>query len=593
MTQAADVEATAKPSPATGSSRDQFDFFELPRPIQDRLLASVSGSGAPRVILFQPASVVSGLSSIAVFVASASVVLALAVAGYGSLKSPFALQAVMLTPIYGAFGGLAAIALAAYAWARSAQGRYPYRFGSYLFPSGVLVIKDDQLRWHRLDALEAFQPVGTNRVRLRFPGTAFVFPLPQGLTGVQVERTLEDFRERLRVAYEQKDRRALAALDPLRDSGFSNPLSSHNSIPRPRDQRPWRYALALILGATIAVMIFFARNKLGERTIYQRALSANTIHSYQDYLARGGLRPEVSEILLPRAQLEKIKTDTALVEEFSLAYPDSKIRGEIDLALRAALLRELEKVREAGTLEALAAFAKQHPQQALIEQEVALARRAVFDSAYAEFKKNSDASDLVRRLFRQMVTASETAGPEVEVRFLRKEPVSARSADSAIRRSAYYGGAASLPSQYFTAEAAKPREDAAAAKLAAALQESFPSEVLKFMPGESASGDEELPKTTRPTLFMTYKTEMSGGYTTNRPRNVYVGIGFMIEAELIVPKVEDTYQIKYSKWLPPDINEISRDGLKPGQVYDANIRSALELFHEKLLADLLPPKPGG
>ncbi len=589
MTQAADLEATSTSEPvATEASKDEFNFFELPRPIQDRLLASVSGSGAPRAILFQPASAAKGLGAIAIFVVAASVVLGLAVVGYGTLKSSFALQSMLLTPIYGLFGGVSAVALASYAWTRSAQARYPYLFGSYLFPAGVLVIQREKLRWYRLGGLLGVSAAGSGKVKLRFAEATFTFPMPASADVAQLEKALGDFREKMKQAYAQKDRRALAALDPLRDSGFSNPLSSHKALTAPRDQRPWRYFLALALGATIGVLLFLARNKLGERAIYEQAVKKNTAAAFEDYLARGGTRAGVADILLPRAQLERIKGDLAAVEKFSREHADSKIRPEIDVALREVLLAELEKVREAGTLTALRDFEKAHPQHGVIKSEIGVARKAVFESAYKSYVEAHSPSKEVARLFRAMVTFSEQHGPEVLVRFRRSLSDGAKVTDNALRRSAYFAGNSSLPSQYFEAEHAAPREEATANALIEQLQKAFPAEILRFVHGEHAAYEDDLPKVDKPTLFISYRTTLSGGYTTNRPRNVYVGIGLTLNADFIVPDSDAAYDVKYSKWLPPDINAISRESLTPEQVYDQNARKGLELFREHIAEDLLP-----
>ncbi len=594
MTQAADVEATSTSEPVASEAKgDEFDFFQLPRPIQDRLLASVTGSGAPRAMLFHPTSAARGLGAIGIFVVSASLVLGLAVAGFGALKSSFALQGMMLTPVYGLFGGVAAVALAAYAWMRSAQARYPYRFGNYLFPAGVLVVHREKLRWHRVGSLLEVSAVGSGKVKLRFSDAVFTFPLPSGVDVEHLEQALGDYREKLKTAYAQKDRRALAALDPLRDSGFSNPLSSHKAMRAPRDQRPWRYALALLLGATIGILLFFARNKLGERALYERAVELNTAGAYEDYLARGGSRQGVAEIFLPRARLGEIKGDLVAVEEFSRRNADSKIRAEIDLALREVLLEALDSVKKEGTLAALSAFEKTHPEHEVIKTELAVARHAVFDAAYKSYLERFGPEDEVAALFRAMVTFSEKHGPEVEVRFRRKLSDGAKVTDNALRRSAYFAGNSSLPSQYFEAEHAEPREKDAAAALVDQLQKAFPSEVLKFVAGENAEYTDELPAVQKPTLFISYRTTLSGGYTTNRPRNVYVGIGLTIYGDFVVPESDAAYDLKYSKWLPPDINAISRENLKPVQVYDANARKGLELFQELLLKDLLPVERDG
>jgi hypothetical protein len=522
-----------------------------------------------------------------VFVVCASVVLGFAVLGYGDLKSPFSIQSNGLAPVYAFGGGGAAIALAAYFWTRGAHSRYPYPLGTYLFPAGVLIAKSEDLRWCHMNTLSELQPQAGGKVRLKFGSETFSFKLPSNIKTTQLEASLEECRIKLKEALERKDRRALAALDPLRDSGFSNPLSSAAAIARARDQRFWRYSLALAIGVLIGVLLLQARNKLGERSLYQKAVAGNTVASYGDYLARGGNRSDVTEVLLPRAELEQIRESTPQLEAYAAAHPDSKIKSEVEVALRLALLRDLAEASKGGTLDTVSQFRQAHPMHALVEPELAQARHAVYEAALAAVNK-SKASDKVQTLFRTLIGLSEKQGPDVEVRYRANIPSSAERSDSAIRRSAYYAGKSSLPSQYFAREYAEPREKAAAAALVAALQKPFSQEVLKFSEGERLEGQGEFPKLERPTLFVSYTTEMSGGYTTNRPRNVFVGMGLTIYGDFVMPDGQSLYHTKFSLWLPPDINEISRDNLKPADVYDRNAKLGFDRFTSKLTGELLP-----
>lgn len=589
MSQVAEAEVDAAPPGAGEQIPTHFDFFRLPRPIQDRFLASINGSGAPRPILFAPASPASGYGWLALFVLCASVVLGFAVLGFADLKSALSLQSQALAPVYALGGGGAALALAAYFWARGAHTRYPYRLGQYLFPVGVLIAKSETLRWLPMSELSSVQGAGQGRVRIKFGGDSFTFPLPRSINEEQLEATLRECQSKLAEALARKDRRALAALDPLRDSGFSNPLSSAAAIGKARDQRVWRYGLAIIIGVTIGVLLLQARNKLGERSLYQKALAANTVESFNDYLERGGARIEVTQVLLPRAELQQMRggaTDT--LERYLAANAESKIRPEIEVLTREALLRDLEQVRAARTLEAIAQFRTAHPQHALVEAELVQARHDVFALALADYNKRSNASDKVQELFRTLIAFSEKQGPSVELRYRGNIPASAERSDNAIKRSAYFTGKSSLPSQYFAREYAEPREKAAAASLLPELQKNFSTEVLSFSSGAPLEGGGELPKVERPTLFVSYTTEMSGGYTTNRPRNVYVGLGLTIYGEFVMPDGQSLYRMKFSLWLPPDINEISRDNLRPVDVYEKNAKLGFDKFNAKLLGELLP-----
>jgi hypothetical protein len=277
------------------------------------------------------------------------------------------------------------------------------------------------------------------------------------------------------------------------------------------------------------------------------------------------------------------------LSRYAEAHPDSKIRTEITLALREALLRDLVRVQQEGTLGALEQFKATTPAHKVIEPELAAARAQVFAAALAQYKAKARPDERIQQVFEALLRHSERQGPSVQVRFRREVPKSAERSDSAIRRSAYYAGKASLPSQYFSKEYAEPREKVAGQALVEALQKHFSPEILRFELGPGLEGEGELPKVDVPTLFITHTTEMSGGYTTNRPRGVYVGLGLMILADFVIPESEASYRTRYSVWLPPDINEISRESLTPQQVYERNATEGFARFNAKLLAELLPP----
>ncbi len=188
---------------------------------------------------------------------------------------------------------------------------------------------------------------------------------------------------------------------------------------------------------------------------------------------------------------------------------------------------------------------------------------------------------------------AEQHGPTVEVRFRRESPASVERADSAIRRSAYFTGSKAIPSQYFTGALANERESRAAVALVDALQAAFSLNVLRFVVKPSEEGVGDPPSTDKPTIFVNHKTEMSGGYTTNRPRGVYVGLGMMFQVYGVIPPSETAFRFKDSSWLPPDINEISKKGLRHEQVYEANAREGFGRFVERLVERLLGDKGVG
>jgi hypothetical protein len=119
------------------------------------------------------------------------------------------------------------------------------------------------------------------------------------------------------------------------------------------------------------------------------------------------------------------------------------------------------------------------------------------------------------------------------------------------------------------------------------MQSTFSPSILRFVTNRGEEGAGAEPTVLRPTLLISYKTEMSGGYTTNRPRGVYVGLGMMFQFAGLVPGVKEPFRFKDSAWLPPDINEISKNLLRPDQVYEANAAEGFERFLNGLLGRLL------
>src|SRR5690606_19284692 len=153
-------------------------------------------------------------------------------------------------------------------------------------------------------------------------------------TAAQLETELADYKARYSEAALQGNRRELAVLDPLRDSGFSNPLSSNQPLKRDTKTLVVRLVLLGVAGATLGALLFLARNKLAERSLYAAVRKADTAAAYEAYLSRGGRRPEVSAVLLPIAQLRDARGSLEQVDAYSAAPPTRPTRGRIHLALR-------------------------------------------------------------------------------------------------------------------------------------------------------------------------------------------------------------------------------------------------------------------
>lgn len=568
-----------------------LDFYALSRPVQDRFLASASGSGVPDVVLFQAATQTRALGWLVLAVSAPVIAITLLALGFGDLKHDFALQPVPMVVAQAALFGALAVSLVGYSLARSRSTRFPFRLGTYLFPAGVVVADGPIFETHTLSSLVGLS-IDRGVVTLRFPSRTFRFRLPKETDEGEFEKWVQTSQQAYSEAMASHNRRELAVLDPLRDSGFSNPLSSSEPHQRPKDRRVLRFAAAAVLGVLIGSLLFFARNKLGERIIYKAAVEANTTGAFRAYLARGGKRSDVEATLLPIAELAEARGSLEAVEKYSEQNPDSVIRPQIDAALREEMLAALDAVRQKGTLQAVADFEAAHPKHEFVAAELAAARTAVYSAAIKRYQETSAAGPRVQAFFVDLMKFSKKHGPKVEVRFRLDLPDATEQADSSIRKSAYYTGPSSLPSQYFQRQHSEPRENDAAKRIIDGLQSQFSSEVLQFVQGERIEGGDALPSVEHPTLFVTHRPVLSGGYTTKAPRGVYVGVGFMVFTSFVIPDHDKPLNIKkQSWWLPPDVTQIWRDELTPAQVYDDRAREGFNRYVDKLLSILDPKVP--
>jgi hypothetical protein len=157
-------------------------------------------------------------------------------------------------------------------------------------------------------------------------------------------------------------------------------------------------------------------------------------------------------------------------------------------------------------------------------------------------------------------------------------------AEKALRQSAYFTGEKSLPGQYFDAGHSAPREQVAANALASAIGEHFPSDLVapKAAPTLEDSADQKL---TVPTLLVTYHTEMSGAFTSRKPRFAVSGIGFLCKVSFEIPGDTEPLTFKFSVWRAPDLKSVT-DTTAPPELYEAMATEAFKRFTKKYLATL-------
>jgi hypothetical protein len=262
--------------------------------------------------------------------------------GYDDLASPLALQPAWMLGVHLALPLLAVVCGLMSARALKQHARLPFVQTTYLFPIGVVDARAQDLRVHTFEDLTHHELKG-GAARFQFKDGRFEFPLAQGPHVAELEQRLGELKQQLGGGVLPE--RELVLLDPLRDNGFRNPFSPAESM---RPKKPKRLPIVPPILFAVAALagfgVYEARNALGERAIYAQARQKDSVEGYRAYLARGGERAEVVDLLLPRAEL-RVATEAGTVdaiEAYMASHQGSKIQAEVDAALRAALLVALE-----------------------------------------------------------------------------------------------------------------------------------------------------------------------------------------------------------------------------------------------------------
>ena len=402
----------------------QVDFYQLSRAVEDRFVGSMRGEGQPRPLL----AIRGGLPR-EVFVGGAVGALGLVMLvvlfqlGLGDLSSSLALHplpgiaAYVVAVATIALGVLQVLARLRSDWA------LPFRPGIYLFPSGVIDARRSILRVFPLS--RQVKPVIEERsLILTFPeGETFSFPISEKGHTDEIRTVIEGAQDALEKAQAAGDKHSLGVLDPLVDVGVANPFAPKTAL---KKQIPFWARQVWISGAAVGLVlapgIWFGRNMLSDSMMLSRAHQQRSADGYRAYLARGGRRPDVVDVLLPRAELvDAVKEGTVeAVEKYIVSHPHSKIQNEVSAALRQTMLVELETTKRSGTVSALTDFAKRHPNN-LVDAELKQAMHAVYQGALAKYKEDSGVKDAAVIAFVERLLAfAEKAGPKVEIRFRRK-----------------------------------------------------------------------------------------------------------------------------------------------------------------------------
>lgn len=573
----------------------KIPFFGLERSIQDRFVESTHGKEVPTPLLYQKAPQ-NPLARSLTLVALTALVAGLGFAwlGYGRLDHPWALDP---TWAIGVYCGTACVALSALLraiviWDRDAS--LPYLRGLFVYPVGVIDASSETILIHQFTELAEHSIVG-NKLRLRFnDGHRFEFHDREKARLEQVVTTIEGTQQRLSVPPASVSQRDLVLLNPLLDTGFRNPFAPVK--PLVRVTQTWtKYWLliALGMGLTIGLGLYTLRNVLSEKQMYLKARKLDSTTGYRGYLAHGGKRSDVRDLLLPRAELREARAqnDVAALESYYDAHPNSKIKPEIELALRIQLLKALEKARDQDSIAALRKFRDSTKHVHLVKIELQDTEKSLYQAALAKYLSTVPASTEQRAFFTRLLEFARLHDPKIEVRFRRQLPEdAAERAETQLKKSAYYIGPPALPGQYFGAKYAEPREAKVVDAIRTGMERFFPKDMLSVEMGPALDDDgTTTPTVSVPTLIITHRTELSGVFLTRKPRGAFVGLSTQYKARFLIPADANPLDFQHASWIAPGPKKLEEAGLNYKNLYENMATDGFNRFLRKYVPTLFGP----
>jgi hypothetical protein len=423
--------------------------------------------------------------------------------------------------------------------------------------------------------------------RFQFKDGRFEFPVGPGQVA-ELERRVTELKQQ--IAGGMLAERELVLLDPLRDNGFSNPFSPAESMRPPKPKSLPVVPAALFAAAALAGFgVYHARNALGERAIYTQARVKDSVEGYKAYLARGGERSEVVDLLLPRAELRLAKAANSVdaIEAYMASHQGSKIQTEVDAALRAALLVALEDTKKKNTITAFRAFEERYKPHLAQVPELAHARFAYLSGVLERFQKEFKPSTELWQLARRLIVHADKHGPNVAIRFSQRESRSLEKNENQLQASAYYGGEKSLPSKYLQGGEVRKAERTAAADLAKGFAKILPDDLVRFELGQAVDPATAEPTFKEPTLLVGYRLEISSTFVTKKPRGIFTGVGLLGDVTLSIPDKDPPYKVKHTAWHIPDVRRIESEELAVDAVYPELLGKAFGKLTTRYLAPWL------
>jgi hypothetical protein len=581
-----------------------IEFYDLPRPIQERFVAAAIGSLAPAPLAIKLGSRFVGARWFVVALIGFALTAWYALQGFGDLEDAGAIASGTRAIVYCVGFTLSFACLTRGLTVRDRALSLPFARATYLFPMGVVDAMSSSLSVHSLADLKSVEAKPSSLAVTFNDGSSFEFPARDQQQAEAAKTAVTESQQRLDEATRADSVRSMAALDPLCQTNFPSPFSQ--DIPFKRPTAFWGVALigmAVVSGAALGIGVWEVRNKVSARRIAETARALDTTAAYRQYLARGGQQPEIVDTLLPRAELTLARADGSVeaIEQFIAAHPDSKIQAEVDEALRAALLDALGKAKAERTLAALDRFAAAHPRHEPVAKDLADARHAVYTAAAEHAKsllvpgevQKSDPTAFVERL----IAYVEAHGPRATIRFRSYLGKSYDQVDTQVRTSNYFAGNSSLPSRFFGNESMRKREALAGPLLLGALQNLFPTEIVRFELAEALPAPEPgerpdpLPEPTEPTLYIDHRTELSGSHTVAKPRGMFFGAGIFFETHFVIPNEKVSLDIIVPTWRAPSRAVMQHKKRTNADVYEDLTRRSFSMFLRRYCERLLRQPP--
>ncbi len=571
------------------------NFYEFTRPVQERFIGSVNGTGMPTPLLERRGGPSLPLPWLGLSAFGVVLLIALFPVGLGVLESRLAIQSVLFLVLD--VGGVAAIVMGVMKVVSAMREvkALPFRPGIYVFPIGLVDAREYVLKVYPLAEISGVEQTASEVV-LTAEGARFAFPQasPEEVSAgaarfAEAQKHLSQAmstRESLRPG-------ALAGIDPFH--GAASPFVPNKPLLREVPlwaKVPWAFALGA--GVVVGLFVWMIRNNVGDRRLYAAALERNDVEAYEAYLARGTkYKDEVKRVRLPRAELrlaEKAGTVDA-IEEYIKTHPGAAIPDEVQAARRVALLKALDKAREAGTVTSLKDFDQRHPRHGL-DGELKKAIHQVYVNALEKYRSQAAPKDPdTLRFVEQLILLAEQKGPDVRIRFRHKASKTLDKADGLVTKNKFFNGTQSFPSRHFDGARLASRDTELLGAVAQRFADVFPKDVLFLQAGEAIKEEGPLPAFPVPTLVVEHQVEWAGGVVTStNPRGVFIGAGLLFEATFRLPgDTAKPLKTKLADWRAPDVTNLKGEGKPEEKLYDQMAKNCFDNFTKRLLGMLFRP----